>query len=198
MIKTNSIITMVTPITGFEQLIGKDFTITSITKDVVTFENEDIGMGAISTEDLYKYFTEKEQDVIDTYEIDTTPYSAYWTEWTEYINPKTNHTDGYYRYKDCPNGSVRLEYKFNLENEFTGRACCHRDDEFDLDIGVELCKARIDIKYNRYHFNKFNQDIENISSKLLSLKTNRDLARERTKKAKIQEKEFLKKLNKGA
>lgn len=179
MIKENTIVTMTTPIEGYEELLNKDFTVTKITDNVIIFKNPSLGGGMISVDEFYTYFTEKNSlitpkpiSVPDPYEVDPTPYSHTWTNWTYYSN---NNLEGFYRYRDCPNGSVKLEFYWEDcdadENspKSIGRATCHRDDIFNLDNGLQLCAIRADIKYYNAAINDINTRTKHFKKELSSL-----------------------------
>lgn len=199
MIKVNTIITMVKPIEGYEELLNRDFVVTKVTDNVIVFKDDTLGGGMISVDEALTYFAEKKtepktdlktkSEENDPYEIDYTPYSPVWTEWIEYNNVN-NGIYGYYRYKDTRKGDVRLEFKEDLDSEFIGRACCYRNDEFDLDIGIELCVVRADIKFYRHLMNKLTEQEIHHKKEIASIKTNKnytidDLIRAQNKEALI-------------
>lgn len=180
MITTNSIIKLKkntdlseTPFAPFTStipdILDTKFKVIAIYKDCISFVNKSLGAGVISLDEFYKYFeefvpnTQKEE-----FEIDPTPYSPKWTNWTEYTLP--DGTSCLYRYKDTPYGSVKLECKFyNLMG--TGRACCHKDDEFNLEKGIKICKYRALIKDCSFHIEHFNRKNKRYQKKVNKLLT---------------------------
>lgn len=175
MITTNSIIKLKkntdlseTPFAPFTStipdILDAEFKVIAIYKDCISFVNESLGVGVISLDEFYKYFEEFVPNTPkDEFEIDPTPYSPKWTNWTEYTLP--DGTSCLYRYKDTPYGSVKLECKFyNLKG--TGRACCHKDDEFDLEKGIEICKYRALIKDCNNHIATFENSNKHYVSKI--------------------------------
>lgn len=141
-------------ISVFPNISDTEFKVIAVYKDCISFVNETLGAGVISLDEFYKYFEEfvpnTRNTSTDEFEIDPTPYSPKWTDWTEY-----KFDDGdicKYRYKDTAYGSVKLECKFDYTYDghpVIGRATCHKDDVFDLKTGIEICQLRAKIKRNK-------------------------------------------------
>lgn len=181
MITTNSILKLKknidiseTPFAPFTSIIpdilNAEFKVISIYRDYISFVNNPLGAGVISFDELDKYF-----DVFtpntpkDEFEIDSTPYSPKWTKWTEYTF--SDGTSCLYRYKDTAYGSVKLECKFiYLSEVLIGRACCHKDDEFDLEKGIEICKNRAYIKDCNNHIANFEDTIKSYTKRIAKYK----------------------------
>lgn len=181
MITTNSIIKLKkntdlseTPFAPFTStipdMLDTKFKVIAIYKDCISFVNKSLGVGVISLDEFYKYFEEFVPNTPkDEFEIDPTPYSPKWTNWTEYTLP--DDTSCLYRYKDTPYGSVKLECKFiYLSEVLIGRACCHKDDEFDLEKGIEICKNRAYIKDCNNHIATFENSNKHYVSKIAHCK----------------------------
>lgn len=181
MITTNSILKLKknidvseTPFAPFTSIIpdilNAEFKVVSIYRDYISFVNNSLGAGVISFDELDKYF-----DVFtpntpkDEFEIDPTPYSPKWTKWIEYTF--SDGTSCLYRYKDTAYGSVKLECKFiYLSEVLIGRACCHKDDEFNLEKGLEICKLRAYIKDCNNHIMTFENTIGNYIRRIAKYK----------------------------
>lgn len=181
MITTNSIIKLKkntdlseTPFAPFTStipdILDTKFKVIAIYKDCISFVNKSLGAGVISLDEFYKYFEEFVPNTPkDEFEIDPTPYSPKWTNWTEYTLP--DGTSCLYRYKDTPYGSVKLECKFiYLSEVLIGRACCHKDDEFDLEKGIEICKNRAYIKDCNNHIMMFENSTRDFTKKIAKYK----------------------------
>ena len=182
MITTNSILKLKkniniseTPFAPFTSaipnILNAEFKVTSIHQDYISFINSSLGAGIISFDELDKYFNVFAPNVPnDEFEIDPTPYSAKWTKWTEYTYP--DGTSCLYRYKDTAYGSVKLECKFIYINDgnLIGRACCHKDDEFNLEKGLEICKLRAYIKDCNHHIANFENSIKSYAKRIAKYK----------------------------
>ncbi|HBE8485770.1 hypothetical protein RHI49_19795 [Clostridioides difficile] len=116
-------------IQGFEMLkIGDIFVITSVGNNGAIHFKTNYGMGFMNYSELKKYFEVA---------IETKKKEHIWSEWRTATVFGTNKTCTY-----RTNGK-KVEVRMG---DFKASATCHDSDEFELNKGVELCLARIEVK----------------------------------------------------
>ena len=131
MLMVNDKIKQVKAIAGLN-MIGEIFTITSVIEGSITFSaDERFGAGIMTFDEFEKYFEKVESK---------------WTDWIE--DEDTNMM-----YKT--NGKKILAKVDGIQTS----ASCHPDDEFDLDVGLDLCWYRIKLKKAKFQVEYWQKEL---------------------------------------
>lgn len=115
--------------------IGEICEVTDIQEGgIICFKFGGCHLGCMSYDEYEKYFEKVE-----------TPVKRTWSEWnSKYIsftNINDNRMTGFIKYRS--NGK-KVQVKLGT---LTAEACCCKEDEFDLEKGLELAKNRVIVKY---------------------------------------------------
>lgn len=112
-------IRLVKPI-GVLKNIGEEFEVTATNDDIIDFKLSFIGMGSMSMAEYEKHFRKV----------------RVWTDWI-LVNANTWNE---YSYKTDNEKYVRLK-----KDGREAKASCHPTDEFDLNVGIEICFDRLNL-----------------------------------------------------
>lgn len=126
MLIIGSKVKLIKAIKGAERLnIGDVFEVTKIENNIITFKCV-YGYGMMSYKEYEEYF-----EVVRK-----------WTDWRMY------KSKGLYYYYKHDGETIMLR---NMNSDIVTKAVCHKDDEFDLDKGLELCFARMELVKAQRH-----------------------------------------------
>lgn len=106
-------IRMVNSIGSFDCLIGHEFEVTEVIDGVVSLKSS-LGLGVMSEDEFKKHFCMVRQ----------------WTHWI--------YTTDFYAYKTDNKKYVKVK-----KGNYSSKASCHPNDNFNLNTGIELCLKRI-------------------------------------------------------
>ncbi len=123
--------------------IGDIFIVTSIEDNGNIHFKTDYGMGFMSYSEFKEHF-----EIVNNKE--KKEYN--WDDWK--LRASLSKGDAYI---------YRTNYKKVIVNKdgFKASATCHDTDEFDLDKGIELCMARIEVKKAKHKLNLLLDEINN-------------------------------------
>lgn len=143
MIMKGAKIKLVKVIEGFEKIqLGEEFEVTNVTDNNIIFKGR-YGMGNMTHEEFNEFFKSVEK-------VKEVPV---WTEWIGFACKGKK-----YLYRTDQTRIVVKDVDFNI-----GTAICHEDDEFNLELGLQLCVARLNKSKAENELKKANAELEIIS-----------------------------------
>lgn len=184
MLMVGDVVRMVNPILGYEMLNGVKFKVTDIKGDAVYFTYDKsnststimYGSGIMSFNEFEKHFE------IVKEESNKRRAVREWTEWKDFdIRQMLDNCGMEYcqSCNNCPYGTIcnayhRIAYMVYRTNTkktevrcvfddgtmIKSYAACHREDDFNPDIGLSVAIARLSVKLAEYNFKKYAASIE--------------------------------------
>lgn len=123
-------IKQVKEIMGFNY-VGKEFVIDEVNMGVISFSGN-IGRGVMSYDELERYFEKVVVEDVPT-----------WSEWKD-------DDSSYYKYR--VKGKL-IEYKNHIGNRVIAK--CLPEDTFDLEIGLSICRRKMEIEEIKNELNNY-------------------------------------------
>lgn len=136
-------IKQVKEINGFN-FVGGEFTVTGFEKSLIMFKSS-FGRGVMTLKEFNEHFEKVE-------------YSTYWTDWISV----PNSINLVYRVKG------RTVSVMNIETEDVVYAKALEDDTYDLDTGIQICKIKLEIIYQKRAMKQMRKELNELNKQLHS------------------------------